>query len=152
MLYAKQTLPIMGFITICFLSASTPLLATVINNTRCPVEPTELAVSKYKSNYKGNTIYFCCNECVSIFNDKPKPYLNTIADFNNVKSGQDNKSALQKIFDDTWNTVFSYPGISVLLISCIGILLLRFASSKFPNSRFTTKCARKFSTTRSIQL
>ena len=152
MLYAKQTLPIMGFITICFLSASTPLPATVINNTRCPVEPTELAVSKYKSNYKGNTIYFCCNECVSIFNDNPKRYLNTIADFNNVKSGQDNKSALHKFFDDTWNTAFSYPGISVLFISCIGILLLRFVSSKFTNSLFTTKCARKFSTTRSIQL
>ena len=70
MLLAKQKFPIMGFITICFLTASSSLPATIINNTKCPVEPTELAVSKYKSNYKGNTIYFCCKDCVSIFNNK----------------------------------------------------------------------------------
>ncbi len=152
MLYAKQTLPIMGFITICFLNAIAVLSAAVINNTKCPIEPTELAVSKYKSNYEGNTIYFCCKDCVSIFNSNPKPYLQTIAGFNTQHTSQNNKSTLQKTFDDTWNTAFSFPGISILLISCIGILLIRFASLKLPNSSLSSKCARTLSTPRSIQL
>lgn len=152
MLYAKQTIPIVGFITICFLSASAPVSATVINNARCPIEPTELAVSKYKSNYEGKTIYFCCKDCVSIFNSNPKSYLKIIAEFNTQNTGQNNKSPLQKTFDGTWNMAFSFPGISVLLISSIGIILIRFVSLKFPSSSFSTKCAQMVSTPRFIQL
>ena len=152
MLYDRQTVPIMGFITICFLKISSPLLATVINNTKCPVEPTELAVSKYKSNYKGKTIFFCCKDCVSIFNDNPKPYLNTIADFNKIESSENKKTALQQRLDDTWNAALIYPGISILLILCMGILLIRIVSLKLPSSCFITKCARTLSKPRSVQL
>ena len=152
MLFAKQTIPIMGFITICFLNTTASLRAETINNTKCPVEPTEIAVSKYKSNYKGKTIYFCCKDCVSIFNDHPEPYLNNLEESINRKSNQNNKSTLQKIFDDTWNAGFSYPGISILLISITGILLLRFTSVIFPRSSTTKKYSQRLSSPRSLQL
>ncbi|MDC0201233.1 YHS domain-containing protein [Verrucomicrobia bacterium] len=152
MLLAKQKFPIMGFITICFLTASISLPATIINNTKCPVEPTELAVSKYKSNYKGKTIYFCCKDCVSIFNNNPKPYLKTISEFTNIKSSKTNKTALQNIFDHAWNTAFSFPGISVLFTSYIVILLMRVALLKFPKTSFISTFARTLSSSRSIQL
>ncbi|MEC8906761.1 MAG: YHS domain-containing protein, partial [Verrucomicrobiota bacterium] len=74
----------MGYITICFLITNAFLIASPIDNTRCPVEPTEIAVSKYQTNYKDKTIYFCCKDCVSIFKENPKPYLTALDDLAKV--------------------------------------------------------------------
>ncbi|MED5471493.1 MAG: YHS domain-containing protein, partial [Verrucomicrobiota bacterium] len=86
MFFTKQTIPIAGFFTICFLHTTDLLIADILNNTRCPVEPTEIAVAKYKSTYKGKTIYFCCKDCVTTFNDQPEPYLENINDSFTSKS------------------------------------------------------------------
>ena len=152
MFFTKQTIPIAGFFTICFLYTTDLLIADILNNTRCPVEPTEIAVAKYKSTYKGKTIYFCCKDCVTTFNDQPEPYLENINDSFTSKSSQNNKSAIQKIFDSTWNTGFSYPGISILMIGTLGVLSLRFASLLSHRSSTPNKYILRLSSLRSFQV
>jgi len=150
--FAKQTIPIMGYITICFLNTNAFLLASPIDNARCPVEPTEIAISKYQTNYKDKIIYFCCKDCVSIFKENPKPYLVALDDLAKIQINQNHKSALKKVFDSTWNTGFAYPGISLFLITFTGILLLRFTPLRNSHFSFINKASRIFSSTKTLHL
>ena len=152
MFFTKQSIPLAGFITICFLYTTELLLSDTLNNTRCPVEPTEIAVPKYKATYKGKTIYFCCKDCVSIFNDQPEPYLENINESLISKTSQNNKTTIQKIFDAAWNAGFSYPGISILLIGTLGFLFLRLASFVRQRPPEPNKYLLRLSSPRSFQV
>jgi len=45
------------------------------SNTYCPVTPSDLAEPDISTEYKGETIYFCCKSCLRDFNKDPEAYL-----------------------------------------------------------------------------
>ena len=104
-----------------------------LNNTRCPIEPTELSVEKFSATYDGDTIYFCCKECVDIFEASPKLFLQAIEDIKTKQQSFDNKPLSQKAFDSIWNFFFYLPGTSIIIIAGLILFILRkkiFVSSK----------------------
>ncbi|MDQ8188086.1 YHS domain-containing protein [Pelagicoccus sp. SDUM812002] len=48
-------------------------------NEYCPVTPTDLAEPDIHTEYKGETIYFCCKSCLRDFNKDPEAYLANLA-------------------------------------------------------------------------
>ena len=83
-----QSIPlklILVYIYIILFSASNALCSQ-LNNLRCPIEPTELATPKFNSEYNGDIIYFCCSECVSLFEESPEIYSKSIQE---IKSNKD---------------------------------------------------------------
>ena len=104
-----------------------------LNNTRCPIEPTELSVEKFSATYDGDTIYFCCKECVDIFEASPKLFLQAIKDIKTKQQSFDNKPLSQKAFDSIWNFFFYLPGTSIIIIAGLILFILRkriFVSDK----------------------
>ena len=67
MLYMLLTLSILSFIP-------TNSIAEVTNKY-CPVTTNEFALEKFSLEYKGETIYFCCNSCKKDFLANPEKYL-----------------------------------------------------------------------------
>ncbi len=49
------------------------------SNEYCPVTPTDLAEPDIHTEYKGETIYFCCKSCLRDFNKDPEAYLANLA-------------------------------------------------------------------------
>jgi len=47
----------------------------VVTNKYCPVTTNELAEEKFSTEYNGDTIYFCCNDCKRDFLKNPEAYL-----------------------------------------------------------------------------
>jgi YHS domain-containing protein len=52
--------------------------ATPPANEMCPVRPDEKALSEFKLEHQGRTIYFCCEACVQRFRENPDPYLSNL--------------------------------------------------------------------------
>lgn len=46
-----------------------------VTNEYCPVTTNELAEEKFSLEYKGETIYFCCNSCIKDFIANPDRYI-----------------------------------------------------------------------------
>ena len=108
-----------------------------LNNTRCLIEPTELSVEKFSATYDGDTIYFCCRECVDIFEASPELFLQPIEDIKTKQQSFDNKSLFQKTFDSIWNFFFYLPGTSIIIITTLILFILRkkiFVSDKIKRS------------------
>ena len=99
--------------------------AAKLNNTRCPIEPTELAVEKFSTTYNGDTIYFCCRECVDIFDASPELFLKPIEDIKTKQQSLADKSFTQNTFDFVWNFFFYLPGTSIVIIVGIILFILR---------------------------
>lgn len=49
-----------------------------VTNKYCPVTTNELAEVKFSTEYNGDTIYFCCNDCKRDFLKNPETYLKNL--------------------------------------------------------------------------
>ena len=132
--FGFQLQKIKGFyLLILFLFLISISSGAKLNNTRCPIEPTELSVEKFSATYDGDTIYFCCRECVDIFEASPELFLQAIDDIKTKQQSFDNKPLSQKAFDSIWNFFFYLPGTSIIIIAGLIIFILRkkiFVSAK----------------------
>ena len=129
-----QSIPlklILVYIYIILFSASNALCSQ-LNNLRCPIEPTELATPKFNSEYNGDIIYFCCSECVSLFEESPEIYSKSIQEIKSNKNLETEKTFIQKTIDTTWNLFFQFPGsFSAILILFICLILKKFSFAKW---------------------
>lgn len=132
-----QSIPlklILVYIYIILFSASNALCSQ-LNNLRCPVEPTELATPKFNSEYNGDIIYFCCSECVSLFEESPEIYSKSIQEIKSNKNLETEKTFIQKIIDTTWNLFFQFPGSFLAILILFICLILK----KFPFAKWVLK-------------
>ena len=132
-----QFIPIkLIFIYFCIiLFSASKALGSQLNNLRCPIEPTELATQKYKSEYNGDIIYFCCSECVSLFEESPEIYSKSIQEIKSNKISETEKTFIQKIIDTTWNLFFQFPGSFLAIL----ILFIYLIFKKFPLTKWVPK-------------
>ena len=124
---AMHSIPIkLLFISLCTLLLSSPLaIGAKLNNLRCPIEPTELAIPKYKSEYKGDIIFFCCAECVDLFDESPEIYAKFIKEIKSNKNLNVQKTFIQKVIDVTWNLFFQIPGTFLAFFTLAICLIFR---------------------------
>ena len=105
--------------------------ASKLSNIRCPIEPSELAVEKFSTTYKDELIFFCCQECVDIFENTPELFIKSIADVRPIDSSASRKSIAQKSKDFVWNFFFHLPGISIIIICGLFFFTLKIKSLKY---------------------
>lgn len=99
---------------------------TEARNAFCPIEPTEAALPEYSTKFGDKTYYFCCSECVEMFNANPAKYLDPSELGSDVERGR-----LQAWFDTVWNTAARTPGLSVGGLAILAMFVARFAIPKF---------------------
>lgn len=64
-----------GFIVLCLIALTTSAVAAEAVNQYCPVTPDEPAESYITTEYKGQTIGFCCKRCLRKFIADPEAYI-----------------------------------------------------------------------------
>ena len=104
--------------------------ASKLSNVRCPIEPSELAVEKFSTTYKDELIFFCCQECVDIFENTPELFIKSIEDVRPIDSSASRKSIVQKSKDFFWNFFFHLPGISIIIICGLFFFILKIKALK----------------------
>jgi YHS domain-containing protein len=91
-----------------------------LGNTWCPVKPDEKALSRFRSEYEGKAVHFCCRDCVTTFESDPGTYLGLLPQFT-----IDSRPTWRLPFDRAWNTGLRFPGIALGLLALAGITLSR---------------------------
>ncbi len=111
----------------------------------CPVTPEELAESDVSTEYKGETIYFCCKSCVRDFNKDPESYLgsqeveahshggddHTVADENPSDAGHSEMSEAahdHSAHEETTNPFIALMGKLHVVVIHFPIALIPFAA------------------------
>ncbi len=98
---------------------------TVARNPYCPIEPTEAALPEFRADYAGETYYFCCSECVEIFEADPSNYV-----AGDESSRSQNRSGILAWFDGIWNAAMLMPGLSLGGLTVLSLLSVRLLSPK----------------------
>ena len=107
------------------LSLTSVWAETEQRNAFCPVEPTEAALPKYSAKLGDKTFYFCCAECVEMFEADPSAYVDA-SDLQPDKS----RGAFQVWFDGVWNACVQVPGITLGGLAVLALVILRVSVPK----------------------
>jgi len=92
-------------ILITFSLAPASRAETEVGNVYCPVEPSEAALPEYSAEHEGKKVYFCCSECVELFQGDPQNYL--------ADDGSESADALRSVIDHAWNRASRTPALSI---------------------------------------
>jgi YHS domain-containing protein len=119
-------------------SATEPL-----TNVLCPVMTDQPALPEYFSNYNGKKIFFCCRECVRLFNTNPEKYLPRLPNVTIRKKAPETTEEwvfrnLERFLDFA-EFAYTYR-ISVLSFCAIAMLFLLSRSRMRRAENGTTTC------------
>ena len=106
-------------------TAPSSMAEVEITNAYCLVEPTEPSVPKYRTEHGGKTYFFCCSECVELFEANPEKYL---PDDTAKKSKK--FSAWLFALEQAWKVVSKTLALWIGGVIMIGLLILRTAKPK----------------------
>ncbi len=123
------------FIAILLFSAA-PLSAQAETPTHshCPVQPEEEVVTKFKTEWHGKTIYFCCPDCVESFNANPESYAENLPE--SLRPAIRGKWLVA--FDRIWNSAAKFPALSIGVLAILVLLVLRWKLGGVPFVRTVT--------------
>lgn len=131
--------------------SATSGLAAPLLNERCPVEPNEIALERYQTDYRGVTISFCCSTCVEEFESSPESYLAALpADLEYEEDASTERGPALRAFDAVWNAGVRTLGLIIGSLVIISLLIARYLCSKFAPRSKTTRWARAVTSGRSL--
>ena len=120
-----RLLLIFGLLGVTLIATATGWAETEVTNPLCLVEPTEDSLPEYHAEHGGQTYFFCCSECVELFDADPDRYLESGSD---ASTGA--RSGLQLAFDQVWNTASQTPALSIGGLGLACLLIARLALPK----------------------
>jgi len=110
------------------LSLALQLFAEPPPDTVCLVEPTEPVLMKYSAKFEGKTYYFCCSECVDIFEANPAKFVGAVDGVEVVAEPE--RNVFQRAFDSVWNLGSKSPALSFGAIALVVLVLVRLFVAK----------------------
>ena len=120
-----------------------------MDNDRCPVEPGEIAIERYQTEFRGVTVSFCCKDCIIEFDKSPEAYLAQLPQFDSAEDSAERSPMLQAI-DSAWNAGASVAGLSIGLAVIAILLLGRLALGKLANDGILHRAVRATTSARGL--